>query len=187
MKMRLVLAQAWCASVLMLPAFAQQNTAAGPRMSQQRDLLGNATALDEFGELAVKETEAFANNDAQAVAALFADEALLLAPDGAFRGRQAIEQRYANTFRRTPFTIFTDPRERQLQGIDNAAWSAGEWWSTLQSQTGPVFVRGYWSAIYTRDGDRWKILVLTLGEYPPLTEPAPSNCSVTAAAQSAKS
>jgi len=67
-------------------------------------------------------------------------------------------------FQRLPFTLFSDPRERQLKAIDNAVWSVGEWWSTLESQAGPVFVRGYWSAIYVREDDDWKIRMLTLSE-----------------------
>jgi hypothetical protein len=52
----------------------------------------------------------------------------------------------------------------QLNAIDNAVWSAGEWWSTLQSQTGPKFERGRWSAIYVREGDAWKIRLFTVSE-----------------------
>jgi hypothetical protein len=86
--------------------------------------------------------------------------------DGILRGRQAIEKRYADTFQRSPSTIFSNPRDYLLRAIDNAVWSAGEWWSTLQGETGIVFVRGYWSAICVREGDPWKIRLLTLSEHP---------------------
>jgi ketosteroid isomerase-like protein len=104
--------------------------------------------------------------DAAAVAALFTEDALLVAPDGMFSGRKEIEKRYEDTFQRSPSTIFSDPRDHLLNAIDNAAWSAGEWSSTLQGETGTVFVRGYWSAIYVRDADTWKIRMLTLSEKP---------------------
>jgi hypothetical protein len=42
---------------------------------------------------------------------------------------------------------------------------------TLQDQTGPVFVKGYFSSIYVREGDAWKVRMLTLTEHP---RPAPS-------------
>ncbi len=42
---------------------------------------------------------------------------------------------------------------------------------TVQDQTGPVFVKGYFSSIYVREGDAWKIRMLTLTEHP---RPAPS-------------
>jgi uncharacterized protein (TIGR02246 family) len=148
-----------------LPTFAQQKDTADLRIAQERDLLGDPKALDEFGVLGMKADEAFNKNDAAAVAALFTEDAVLVAPDGMFYGRQAIEKRYADTFQRWPITTFIGQRS-QLNAIDNAVWGAGQWWSTLQSQTGPVFVRGYWSAIYVREGDAWKIRMLTLNEYP---------------------
>jgi hypothetical protein len=88
-----------------------------------------------------------------------------------FYGRQAIEKRYADTFQQWPITTFIGQRS-QLNGIDNAVWGAGQWWSTLQSQTGPVFVRGYWSAIYVREGDAWKIRMLTINQTSPPTPSA---------------
>ena len=93
-----------------------------------------------------------------------------MAPDGMFYGREAIEKRFADTFQRWPITTFTGQR-CQLNAIDNAAWSVGESWSTLQSETGPKFERGYWSAIYVREGDDWKIRMLTISERPQLAPP----------------
>jgi uncharacterized protein (TIGR02246 family) len=172
MKTRLLLALVGLAISFALPTFAQQTNTLDPRIAQQRDLVGDATALDEFGVLATKQSEAFTNNDAAAVAALFTEDAVLVAPDGIFSGRQAIQKRYEDTFQRWPFTLFNDPRDCHLKAIDNAVWSFGEWGGTLQSQTGPVFVKGYCSAIYVREGDAWKIRMLTLTERPRLAPPA---------------
>jgi uncharacterized protein (TIGR02246 family) len=165
MRIRSVVTLVGLAISFALPTFAQQRDTADPRMVQQRDLLGDPKALDEFGVLGMKEDEAFNKNDAAAVAALFTEDAVLVVPDGMFYGRQAIEKRYAEMFQRWPITTFIGER-RQLNAIDNAVWSVGEWWITLQSQTGPMFVRGYWSAIYVREGDAWKIRMLTLSECP---------------------
>jgi len=110
-----------------LLTFAQQTNTPDPRIAQQRDLVGDVKALDEFGVLATKQSEAFTNNDAAAVAALFTEDAVLVAPDGIFSGRQAIQKRYEDTFQRWPFTLFNDPRECHLKAIDNAVWSFGEW------------------------------------------------------------
>jgi ketosteroid isomerase-like protein len=55
--------------------------------------LGDAKALGEFAVLGMKEDEAFKKNDAGALAALFTEDAVLVAPDGMFYGRQAIEKR----------------------------------------------------------------------------------------------
>jgi ketosteroid isomerase-like protein len=155
-----------------VPTFAQQKDTANPRIAQQRDLVGDPTALDEFGVLATQQSEAFTNKDAPAVAALFTEDAVLVAPDGIFSGRQAIEKRYEGTFQQWPFTFFNDLRDRHLKAIDNAVWSFGEWGGTLHGQTGPAFVNGYFSAIYIREGDAWKIRMLTLTERPRLAASA---------------
>jgi ketosteroid isomerase-like protein len=149
-----------------LPIFAQQKDTADPRIAQQRDLIGDSKTLDEIGVLATQQSEAFTNKDPAAVAALFTEDGVLVAPDGMFSGRQAIEERYEDTFQQWPLTLFNDPRDCHLNAIDNAVWSFGEWSGTLQGQSGPVFVRGYFSAIYVREADAWKIRMLTLTERP---------------------
>jgi len=121
----------------------------------------------------MKFDEACNNNDAAAVATLFTEYAVLVSLYGMFSfGRQAIEKSYADAFQWWPITTFSSQRY-QLNAIDNAAWSVGEYWTTLQSQTGPVFVKGCWSGIYVREGDAWKIRMLTVSELPraaPLAE-----------------
>jgi uncharacterized protein (TIGR02246 family) len=155
-----------------LPAFAQQKETVDPRIAQQRDLVGDPKALDEFSVLATKQSEAFTNKDAAAVAALFTEDAVLVAPDGIFSSRQAIEKRYEDTFQRWPFTFFNDLRDCHLKAIENAVWSFREWGGTLQGETGPVLVNGHFSAIYVREGDDWKIRMLTLTEHPRPAPPA---------------
>jgi hypothetical protein len=51
--------------------------------------------------------------------------------------------------------------------IGNEAWAVGEWWCTFQSKSGPAQARGYWSAIYVREGDGWKIRMWTFNETAP--------------------
>jgi uncharacterized protein (TIGR02246 family) len=171
MKVRFLLALIGSAISFAVSAFGQQSDTANPRIVQQRDLLGVPEALSEFGELHQKLDEAYNKNDAAAVAALFTEDGLLVASDGMFSGRQDIEKRYADAFQRWPITDFNSRRERRhLNAIGDAVWSAGQWASTFQSQTGPVFAWGYWSTIYVREGDAWKIRLLTLTEHP---QPAP--------------
>ena len=144
-----------------VPAFAQKKNTADSKIVQQRDLLGVAKAIDDFGTLDLKLEEAFNKNDASAIAALFTEDGILVVSDGMFSGRQAIEKRYADLFERWPITTFSGQR-CQLNAIDNAVWSVGEWWSTIQSETGPKFEGGYWSAIYIHEGNDWKIRLLTV-------------------------
>jgi uncharacterized protein (TIGR02246 family) len=136
MKMRSLLALVSLVISFAVPASAQQKDTADPQIVQQRDLLGDANALGEFGELGLKLDEAYNKNDATAVAALFTEDGVLLAPDGMFSGRQDIEKRYADTFQRSPITDFHSRRERRyLNAIDSAVWSAGQWAATLQSES----------------------------------------------------
>ena len=165
MKIRLVLALAGLAISLAAPIFAQQKDTVDPQISQQRDLLGIPDALAVFGELSGKLDDAYNNKDAEAAAALFTEDAVLVTPDGMVFGRQAIEKRYADTFQRWPITT-SSGEGLCLNAIDNAIWSTGKWWSTRQGQTGPKFESGFWSAIYVRDGDAWKIRLLTISDAP---------------------
>jgi hypothetical protein len=87
-----------------------------------------------------------------------------------FSGRQNIERRYADTFQRSPIINFNCSFALDyLNAIDNAVWGAGQWTSTFQSQTGSGFALGYWSAIFVREGDAWKIRVWTINQTSPQT------------------
>jgi len=152
------------------PTLPQEKDTADRRVAQQRNLLGVPKAVDEFGELHHALDEAYNKNDAAAVAAFFTEDALLVEPDGMFSGRQKIERRYADAFQRSPIISFNCSFERNyLNAIDNAVWGAGQWTSTFQSQNGSVFAFGYWSAIFVREGDAWKIRVWTINQTPPPT------------------
>ena len=167
MKIRLLLAIVGLAISFLATVVAQQKGTIVPQIVRQRDLLGVAKALDDFGELSLKLDEAYNENDAVAVAALFTEDGVLLASDGMFRGRQDIEKRYAEAFRRSPISDFNSRRERRyLNAIDNAVWSAGQWAATFQSESSPAFSWGYWSAIYVPEGNAWKIRMLNLVEHP---------------------
>jgi uncharacterized protein (TIGR02246 family) len=164
--MRLLLALGELAIGFAVSALAQHEDTADTQVAQQRNLLGDVKAIGEFSALSMKEEEAFNRNDAGAVAALFTEDAVLVAPEGLFFGRQAIEKRYADMFQRWPMTNFSGQRD-ELNAIDHAVWSVGHWWSNLRSRNGPIILRGYWSAIYVREGDAWKIRMLTVNEKKP--------------------
>jgi ketosteroid isomerase-like protein len=167
MKTRLLLAIG-SATSFVWTTFAQQKDTVDP--SQQSDLLGIPDALAVFGDLSGKLDDAYNNKDAEAAAALFTENAVLVTPDGMVFGRQAIEKWYADAFQRQPFTDFLSRRDRlRLNAIDNAVWSVGEWFGSFQSQTGLVFAWGYWSTIYVRESDAWKMRMLSLFDHRPLS------------------
>jgi len=76
-----------------MPVLAQQRDAVDRRTVQQRDLLGVAEALEDFGELSLKLDKAHNKNDASAVGALFTEDGVLVAQDRMFYGRHAIEKK----------------------------------------------------------------------------------------------
>ena len=80
MKIRSVVILVGLAISFTSPTFAQQKDTADRRVVQQRDLLGVAKAVDEFGELHQALDEAYNKNDAAAVAAFFTEDALLVEP-----------------------------------------------------------------------------------------------------------
>jgi hypothetical protein len=44
-------------------------------------------------------------------------------------------------------------------------WETGEWSMTFQGQTdGPTQAKGYWSAIFRREGETWKKRTLMVAE-----------------------
>jgi ketosteroid isomerase-like protein len=87
MKTRLLGALVGLAISLALPTFAQQKETVDPKIIEQLDALGK------------KFDEAFNNNDAAAVAALFTEDAIWVVDTGPLYGRQAIEKQVAEWFK----------------------------------------------------------------------------------------
>jgi uncharacterized protein (TIGR02246 family) len=151
MKMRL-LALVGLAIGFAAPAFAQQTNAPDPQLRQ---------ALDDLFK---RETEAYNNNDAAAIAALFTEDAVIVPETGPVNGRQAIEKWYADLFQKAHFsnhlvTVYQDS-PHIIGAAGNEMWATGGWSTTIQGQNfGPTQIKGYWSVI--REGDDWKIRTLT--------------------------
>ena len=157
MQIRLsVLAVAGLAIGFVLPALAEQKDTAGPQIAPQSNLLGDVNALAEFAALRTRYVEALNTLDAAAMAAFYSEDGVVVTPDGWFSGRENIEKWYAYMFQRW-HPANSIRQNDQVTAVGNQAWAVGRWWSTLQSQNGPVLARGFWSAIYVREGDTWKI------------------------------
>jgi ketosteroid isomerase-like protein len=135
-----------------LPTYAQQKDAADPQTTQKILALGKAHA------------EAHMNNDPAANAALFTRDAVFVTPEGPIIGRLAIQKWHADLYQ------WYHPKKR-IKEIDgntphligtagNELWAIGEWTETGQGKNGePIPIKGYWSDIYVREGDDWKIRV----------------------------
>ena len=84
-----------------------------------------------------------------------------------FSGREAIENAVGNMFQRWGPTNFLSEANK-LNSIGNGAWAVGQWWRTLEGQSGRVPMLGYWPEIYVREGAASQIRVSTLVSKTPL-------------------
>jgi uncharacterized protein (TIGR02246 family) len=150
MRMRLLLTLAGFAIGFVWPAFAQQTNTSDPELRQR--LLA----------LIQKFSDAENNNDATALAALYAEDAVLVTDTGPIYGREAIEKHYADDLQKVHVSnhlILVDQNSPHIIGTTgNEMWATGGWSETIQGQNfGPIQVKGYWSVI--REGDDWKIRI----------------------------
>ena len=161
MKTRLLGALVGFAISFALPTFAQQTNTSDQQLREQLVPLGK------------KDVEAWNNNDAAALAALYTEDAIKVTPQGPIHGRQAIEKWLAQVFKNWHPKNYIDKIDslRIIGTADNIA-ANGEWSQTLQGKNGePIPLKGYWSVIFVRQGEDWKILVDAFNDHPP---PAPA-------------
>jgi uncharacterized protein (TIGR02246 family) len=165
MKIRSLLALVGLAISFAVPAFAQQKETVDPQIIEQI----NNTLLKKY-------TEAIYNSDAAAIAALFTEDAVFVSVRGPVYGRQAIEKFYVDQFKAWQIknrTSKRDPNSPRIIGTADNIASNGEWSETRQGKTGePIQIKGYWSSIVTREGDDWRILMLTSNITPAPVTPA---------------
>ncbi len=163
MKIRSVIALVGLAISFALPTFAQETNTPDPQLRQA--LLA----------LAKKFEDAWNNNDAVALAALFTEDAVLVEQSGAVNGREAIEKHYADMFQNVHFsnnvTTYNDPNSPHiLCAAGNEMWENGEWSMTWQAKGGdPEQHKGYHTSIAVLEGGVWKKRMLTSNVTP---EPA---------------
>jgi len=172
MKVRLLLILAGFAIGFAFPALAQQTNPPDPKL---RETL--STFITKYGE-------AFNNGDAAALAAFYTVDALEVTDSGPIYGREAIEKHYADLFQKTYFSdylITLDPDSPHSIGVTGKdMWGTGGWSATIKSESfGPAQIKGYWSVI--REGDDWKIRMMTWNVAPAPPPPAETNALPTLA------
>jgi uncharacterized protein (TIGR02246 family) len=118
----------------------------------------------------LSDDEAVNNNDAAALAALYAEDALFVADTGPLYGRQAIDNFYADAFKvlhPKNYISKEDPNSARFVGTPDNVASNGELSFTSQGDTGePSQIKGYWAAINTHDGVAWRIRMMTFNVNP---------------------
>jgi uncharacterized protein (TIGR02246 family) len=165
MKIRLVVALVVLAIGFTVPILAQQKE---PTPSEQDHQL-----VDAFNN---KIDEAYKNNDPAAVAAFFAEDAVLVMDTGLIYGREAIQKHFADLFKQVHFSDHVGKVDQYSPRIiGNQRWDTGEWSATIevQGQKGdPIELKGYFGCIDIREGNDWKIRMLTYNMTPPPAPPA---------------
>jgi ketosteroid isomerase-like protein len=154
MKIRLVVALVGLAISFALPTFAQQTNTPDPQLREA------IVALHK------KYDDAFDNGDASALAVLYTEDAVEVTDSGLIYGREAIEKHYADVFQKVHFSNHVAKTDQNFPYIigtaGNEMWAAGEWSTTIQGQNfGPLEAKGYWAAVFGREGDAWKKRWLT--------------------------
>jgi ketosteroid isomerase-like protein len=107
-----------------------------------------------------KYDEAINKNDASSIASFFTEDAVLVTNRGPIYGREAIEKHFTDVLEKDRFINQTSKADQYSPHIigtaGNEMWSNGEWSLTIQ-ETDPIPLKGYWSEIYVREGDAWKV------------------------------
>jgi uncharacterized protein (TIGR02246 family) len=152
MKIRLLGALVALAISSALPTFGQQKEKVDPQI------------IEQLNAIAKKYNEAINNHDAAAMGALYTEDAIFVTNTGPVYGREAIEKWYADGFKAFQpknNTATVDPHSVRMLGPDNLT-NTGDWSETDKGKNGEdVPFKGYWTTIDTRQGDAWKICVMT--------------------------
>jgi uncharacterized protein (TIGR02246 family) len=156
-----------------------------PALAQSKDTITDPQIIEQLHAIGKKTDEAMLKGDVAARVALFTEDAVFVTPAGPLYGREAIEKYYTDMFKKVHVisTVTSYPNPPHPIGTDgNVVWENGEWSSTLsiQGQSDPVKLKGYWASIKVREGDTWKIRLTTntpAATNPPMPSPtaSPSN------------
>jgi ketosteroid isomerase-like protein len=115
--------------------------------------------------------EASGNSDAAAIAALFTEDGLFVTDTGPVYGREAIQKWYEDLFQQLKIKKHVGIPDQgcphTIGTTGNEVWENGEWSETIQLESGDLIeMKGYWSTIDRREGDDWKIRMLTVNVTP---------------------
>jgi ketosteroid isomerase-like protein len=154
MKIRLLVSIIGLAISFALPTSAQQKDAPDPELRRM---------IDGFAK---KYAKAVNNNDAAAIAAFYTEDGVFVTSEGPKYGRVAIEKFYADLFRQFHFSNYSSKADQYSPHLigttGNETLEIGEWGCTVEGRDGsPVQLKGYYSSIYIRAGNDWKISMVT--------------------------
>jgi hypothetical protein len=160
MKNRFLLALVGLAISFALPIFAQQKDSPDPKLRK--------LVLD----LAKNFEDAWNNNDASALAALFTEDAVLVNDSGPVIGREAIKKYYTDLFQNVHFsnnvTTYDPNCPHPIGTDDKEMWEHGTWSMTWQVKGGePVQGKGYHASVAVLEDGALKKRMLVSNVSPP--------------------
>ena len=151
MKSRIVYLCAFALASLLTFAGCQP----APQPEQKRDVAADTAALNALRDQVIA---AFNSHDAAAMAATYADDAVMMNPNqAAVEGKQAIQAAYEGLFKEVQGKIAFTPLETQVAG--DWAYDRGNYTVTLTSKSGKPVENSYkYLVIVKRQPDgSWKL------------------------------
>ena len=140
MKIRLLVFVA-LAIDLTLPTFAQEKTEAKPKILAA--IQANDKAYDD----------AFNKHDATAMAALYATNAVMVAPDGVFNGRDNIQHEYSTLFLGADYSDHMNTLDQIHTASPLYPWAVSNWVMTSHG----VKITGWRFLTYIPEGGAWLV------------------------------
>ncbi|HUC64005.1 MAG TPA: nuclear transport factor 2 family protein [Stellaceae bacterium] len=110
-------------------------------------------------------------HDTAKLVSFYTDDAIRVTPFGIVSGRAEIEKGFAAAMKNNPrdFKV-TFAQAHVIDG--DTAWAAGSWSVTVSVPgNDELHNKGYWSDVYHRDGDVWKLRVDGFSLTPPPPPP----------------
>ena len=156
MKPAQAMVAALLAGALTVPVLAQQT-------SSEQEIRQAAESIVEAHNKTVRQ------KDAAGLAALYADDAFVVAPEGTIAGRAAIQKFYEQALKDFTSSAKLDRVEMIGKGV---RVRSGSWAGAFQATNGPVQLKGYWATTDVFDGTAWKIRMESFNVSPP---PSPSD------------
>jgi len=121
----------------------------------------------EVERISAAHAENFNKQNAAGIAALYAKGATLVNAAGV---QTSIEDNFQNAFK-AGFNHQEVTVGEVASIAPDIALGMGEYANSGQGQSGPLQVRGRWTAVYLREGGIWKIRQLTAVTIPPPKQP----------------
>ncbi|PWW03489.1 uncharacterized protein (TIGR02246 family) [Hoeflea marina] len=147
--------------------------AVGPAGAEQMRVTDEAM-LSALAEHSAKWDDAFNANTADAIVALYAEDAVEITNQGPIRGREAIKAHYEKLLERFKFSDHAGKvTSSHMIGDDGkTVWSEGEYSFTASDDKGNSMpLHGYWSAISVLEDAVWKDVMQTWNVDPGPTPP----------------